>query len=100
MVDESVVQLATEYLDRYLEDEKGANLVGMLWYVDAREKLVPELDEVNEALARRPSARVHRVEGKVIFTATDGERTILQSDWDQGYSDYTAEIRKLSERLR
>lgn len=88
MIDDYAVKLATEYLDHFLGKEKPATLVDMLGYVDAHEKVVLTLEEVNAALTQRPSAHLKRVDGKVIFNQSSGDREITEDDLKQNVEMY------------
>lgn len=80
MIDESAVKFATEYLDRQFASDEPADLVGMLNHVDYFERVVMVLEEVNETLKQRPSIHVRRVEGKIIFNQSDGDREVTEED--------------------
>ena len=56
MISERVVRLITEYFDECATSKSQATLVGILGYVDYRNKTLPMVEEVNEALRQRPSA--------------------------------------------
>jgi len=64
-----VINLALDYLDSCRMQGREATLVGMHWYIDSRNKTMPILDEVNEALARRRELRVSCRNGAVVFSA-------------------------------
>jgi hypothetical protein len=99
MISDHAVKLATKYLDYCFEKNKEATLVGMLNEVDYRERVILNLEEVNEALTQRPSVYVQRVDEKVIFSSTNGDRAITAADLQQGIEDYrdwfAAEFKKL-----
>jgi hypothetical protein len=88
VIDDYAVKLATEYLDHSLGKEKPATLVDMLGYVDAHDKVVLTLEEVNEALKQRPSAHLQRVDGRVIFNQSSGDREITEDDLKQNVQMY------------
>ena len=100
MIDDYAVKLATEYLDHFLGGEKPATLVDMLGYVDAHDKVVLTLEEVNEALKQRPSAHLHRVNGRIIFTQSSGDREITEDDLKQNVQMYEDEFWALYRQLQ
>jgi len=87
-MDNYAVKLATEYLDHFLGKEKPATLVDMLGYVDAHDKVVLTLEEVNAALEQRPSTRLTRVDGRVFFNQSSGDSKITEDDLDQNVQIY------------
>ncbi len=102
MISQHAIRLATEYLDYSFKKNEQATLVGMLIHVDYYERVVLLLEEVNEALNQRPSVVAHRINGKIIFSSTDGDKAITAEDLDQGIADYhiwfEAEYKKLQAR--
>jgi high-affinity K+ transport system ATPase subunit B len=104
MIDDHVVALALKYLDYCFEKDKEATLVGMLNEVDYRDRVILNKDEVNKALKQRPSAYVQRMNAKVIFVSSDGDRTITAEDLEKGIEDYrnwfAAELKNLEIRKR
>ena len=99
MFDKYAVQFAVEYLDKCLSKREQATLVGMIRYVDAFERVVAQLDEVNDALAQRPLVRLQRIEGKVIFDVTGSDRTVTPEDMAQAHADYIRESCAEGEKL-
>jgi hypothetical protein len=88
MVDESAVKLAIEYLDRKLAKGEPADLVGMLNHVDYFDRVVMMRDEVQEVLNQRPSVYVQRVDGRVNFTQSSGDREITEEDMKKNVQIY------------
>ena len=75
MIDDYAVKLATEYLDHFLGIENPATLVDLLGYVDAYDKVVLTVEEVNAALScASPSTHLKRVDGRIIFTQSSGDQ--------------------------
>jgi hypothetical protein len=99
MIDEGVVSFAKEYLDRRFSENKEATLVGMCWYIDGRDKTIPLLDEVNEALRQHVSAYVQRADGIVSFTSTGHDRNITADDLEQAIASYRQEFAVALEQL-
>ena len=101
MVDEFAVKFATEYLDKEFAKGESADLVGMLNHVDYFERVVMVLEEVNEALKQRPSVYVQRVDGKIVFNQSGGDRAIREEDLRrnvQMYHDwFQAKYKKLQD---
>lgn len=105
MINEDAVSLAKEYLDLRFSESKEATLVGMLWYIDGRDKIILLLDEVNETLRQHASVYVQRADGKIIFALTGSDRTVKADELEQAIIDYrnefAAAFRKLeSEKSR
>lgn len=105
MINEGVVSRIKSYLDLRFSEQREATLVDMLWYVDGLDKMIPVLDEVNEALRQHASAYVQRAGGKVTFTPIGSERTVAADDLEQAFFSYreqfAAALKKLeSENLR
>jgi len=93
----------TDYLDRYFVENHRATLVEMLEYADAFGKLIPTLEEVNEALSQRPSVRIERCDGRIIFITKGNERSISAEDFEKNYNAYHKEfweIYRLSQTIR
>jgi hypothetical protein len=88
MTDEFAVKYATEYLDRQFAGGKPADLVGMLNHVDYFERVVMVVDEVNETLRQRPSVYVRRIDGRVVFNQSDGDREITEEDMSRNVQMY------------
>jgi sugar phosphate isomerase/epimerase len=65
-----VVDLVTAYLDECAASGVDGTLVGVLWYVDAHFKSLPTVEEVNEALRRRP-VRLLGLSGSQPFASSD-----------------------------
>jgi len=78
MIDEIAVKLAIEYLDGHFANGEPADLVGMLNHVDFYERVVMVREEIQEVLNQRPSVYVQRVDGRVIFTQSSGDREITE----------------------
>ena len=70
MINPRVVDLVTAYLDECAASGAEATLIDVLWYVDARFKSLPMVEEVNEALRRRP-VRLVGVSGSHSFASSD-----------------------------
>src|SRR5579863_3111023 len=92
MTDNYAVKLATDFLDKKLGENHETTLVEMLFYADARGKLVLSVDEVNEALNQRPSVYVERREGRIVFSAKGTERSISPQDHEQNCKAYSTEF--------
>lgn len=99
MLDTHVVSLALEYLDECQSAGRQATLVGMHWYIDGRNKTLPLLSEVIEALSQRPQLLVSRQRGNVVFSPNGTGRDVTPDDMrgaDKQYrSEFSAELRKL-----
>jgi hypothetical protein len=100
MVSAHVVDLAVEYLDECQSTGRLATLVGMHWYIDGRNKTLPLLDEVNEALTQRPQVFVSRRSGDVTFSDLGAERSVTADDMRQADKRYRTEFSKELRRLR
>jgi hypothetical protein len=102
MIDEHAVKFAVEYLDRRFANGDHADLVGMLKHVDFFERVVMVREEVQKALNERPSVFMHRVDGRVIFTETFGDREITDEDLERNtqmyHDEFWAEYRQLQNR--
>jgi hypothetical protein len=99
MLDTHVVKLAVEYLDQCVAGGQRPTIVGMHWYIDGRNKTMPLLSEVNEALRQRPQLRVARQDGIVVFSPEGSETLVTAEDMrkaDKQYrKEFAAELRKL-----
>ncbi len=77
-------------------------MVEMIHCIDAHNKSIPLLEEINDALSRRPSVYVQRVDSSIHFASAGSERTIAAGDLDRacvGYREwFAAEYRKLAAR--
>ncbi len=100
MADANVVGLAVEYLDECRENDHVATLVGMHWHIDGRNKTMPLLSEVNEALAQRPQFFVSRPNGAVVFSGHGTERLVTADDMRVADKQYRTEFAKELRRLR
>jgi hypothetical protein len=102
--DHYAVKLAIEYLDKLFKTDQPATLVKLLGYVDARDKTVLNLDEVNEVLKQRPNVFVERVDGRVVFNQNSGDREVTKDDLDNNFAIYHAEFlakcRELEDRKK
>ena len=92
MISTHVVKLATEYLDQCSARNQQATLVGMHWYIDGRDKTLPMLEEVNEALMQRASVYVQRLNGEVVFASSGSERAITAEDMKRADKQYRKEF--------
>jgi hypothetical protein len=99
MIDPNVVKLAVEYLDQCCGENTPATLVGMHWFIDGRNKTLPLLEEINEALHQRPSVCVERTNGVVFFVTSGTEHVVTKEDMklaDRGYrKEFTAALREM-----
>jgi hypothetical protein len=99
MLDTHIVSLAVEYLDACQASGRQTTLVGMHWHIDGRNRTVPSLNEVNEALSLRPQLLVSRQGGNVVFSPTGTERDVTPDDMrradNQYRSEFSAEFRNL-----
>jgi len=99
MLSPHVVKLAVEYLDQCTASGQKPTIVGMHWYIDGRNKTLPLLNEVNEALRQRPHLRVSRQDGIVVFSLAGSETVLTPDDMrraDKQYrAEFSAELRKL-----
>ncbi len=100
MVDVHVVGLAVEYLDECQRNGQVATLVGMYWHIDGRNKTMPLLSEVNDALAQRPQFFVSRPHGAVVFSVHGTERVVTADDMRVADGQYRAEFAKEWRRSR
>ena len=97
MIDSHVVELAIEYLDDCIARKLPATLVGMHWYIDARNKTIPLTEEVNAALTQRPALGVERIGGRVVFTHSS-EHSVTKEDMRHADRQYRREFaRKLKQ---
>jgi len=92
MINDHAVRLAMEYLDRKIAEGECVDLVGMLNHVDYYERVVMTLDEVQEALNQRPAVYLRRVEGRVTFTQSSGDREITEEDLERNVRMYHDEF--------
>lgn len=99
MLNGSVVNSVTEYLDHCFKNNKQSALIGMLNHVDYLVRLVMEPDEVNAALSQRPSVFVHRIGGQIEFRSSGVDRTITEDDLQRGIEGYHAYFRTQLEKL-
>jgi hypothetical protein len=95
MISARVVELAAEYLGQSADANGNATLVGLLWYVDSRDKSVPNADEVNAALQRQAGTMVARSAGVVSFSQSGTSHTITEADLRTAYEQYRAEFAAL-----
>lgn len=100
MINAHVVDLAVGYLDECLATGRLATLVGMHWHIDGRNKTLPVLGEVNEALAWRPRVFVSRPNGDVVFSDQGTERSVTADDLRRADGQYRAEFSEELRRLR
>ena len=92
MISANVVNLAIEYLDMCAVEQKTATLVGMYWHIDSRNKSVPLVEEVNEALKLRPQVLVSRENASVVFSLNGFEHAVAATDMAQAYLQYIEEF--------
>jgi hypothetical protein len=99
MLSPHVVKLAVEYLDQCEAAGQKATIVGMHWHIDGRNKTMPLLGEVNEALRQRPHLRVSLQDGIVVFSPAGSEVLVTADDMrradNQYRAEFSAELRKL-----
>jgi len=88
MIDKHAVKLAVEYLERCFAKGEPADLVGMLNHVDYFERVVMVREEVQDALKECPSVYLQRVDGRVIFTQSFGDRQIIEEDVNRNIQMY------------
>ena len=88
MIDEFAVKFATEYLVKQFKKGETADLVGMLNHVDYFERVVMVLDEVNETLKQNPSVYVQRIDGRIVFNQSQGDREITEEDLNRNVQMY------------
>ena len=100
MISQANVALAVEYLNRCRAERKLATLVGTFWYIDAKNKLVPELEEINEALKQRGEVFVERVNGEVVFSPTGSTREVTAEDMRAADRQYRKEFAAAYAKLR
>jgi len=87
-MDQFAVKYAIEYLDKRFEKGEPADLVGMLNHVDYFERVVMVLEEVNETLKQCPSVYVQRIDGRIVFDQSTGDREIAEEDLDRNTEMY------------
>ena len=92
MISAHIVELATEYLDQCAATNQQPTLVGVHWHIDGRNKSLPLLEEINEALLQRPLVYVQRAGGTVTFSDSGIERTISAADMKQADKQYRREF--------
>src|SRR5690242_15319785 len=100
MLSPPVVKLAVEYLDQCEAAGRQATIVGMHWHIDGRNKTMPLLDEVNEALKQRPHMKVSRQDGIVIFSSAGSESVVTADDMRRADKQYRAEFSVEWRRLK
>jgi hypothetical protein len=104
VIDDMVVKLAAEYLDRHVGGETQATLMGMIREIDFVNRTPPRFEEVNKALKSRASVYVHRVKtefgGTIEFRASGSERKITFADMESAYADYRDWLDIETERLK
>jgi hypothetical protein len=100
MIDAHVVQLITDYLDQCITKGSQATLVGVQWYVDGRNKTLPLLEEINEALRHRPSLLVERLNGAVVFSLSGTEKVITAEDLRLADKQYRKEFSVAYKKLQ
>jgi hypothetical protein len=88
MIDEFAIKFATEYLDKQFASDAPADLVGMLNHVDYFDRVVMVLEEVNATLSKRPSVYVQRINGRVVFNQSDGDREITEEGLSRNVQMY------------
>jgi hypothetical protein len=93
MSDTHVVKLAVEYLERHIAGGQAADLVGMLNHVDYYGRVVMVREEVQDALNECPLAHLQRVDGRVIFTQSLGDREVTEEDLRRNIQIYRDEFR-------
>lgn len=99
MIYEDVIDLAVKYLEERFAEGKRADLPGMLMYVDAYDHILMERDEVNAVLQRSPSVAVERVDGRIVFTQSAGDREISERDMRRSVAMYHEEFAAMARRL-
>lgn len=100
MISEHVVSLAIDYLDQCAAADRTATLVGMHSYIDGRNKTLPLMDEINEALKRRPSVGVNREDGSVVFSRSGTAHAVTHEDMKRADTLYRKEFSAALEKLR
>jgi len=88
MADEFVVKSAIEYLEKRFANGEPADLIGMLNHVDYFVRVVMVREEVQEVLKRCPEVRVQRLDGRIIFAHTDGDREVSEPDLQRNVQMY------------
>ena len=99
-MDANVVNLAVEYLDQCNATGRKATLVGMYWYIDGRNKTMPLVEEVNEALNQRLQMRVSRERTTTVFSPEGKERAVSAQDMRNADKQYREEFWAEYRRLR
>jgi len=100
MIDDFAVKFATEYLDKQFKNGEPADLVGMLNHVDYFDRVVMTLDEVIETLKRRPSVYVLRLDGRIVFSHSPGDRAITEEDLNLNIQMYGEWFKAQAEALQ
>ena len=95
-----VVGLAIEYLDQCAAEKREATLVGMHWYIDGRNKTMPLLEEINQALQQRPTVRIQRVKGAVVFSPNGSDGIVTHEDMRHADKQYRREFSAALKALR
>lgn len=78
MVSTHVVKLVAEYLDGCSADGKQATLVDLCFFVDAKDRTLPSLEEIDAALGQRPNVRVNRIDGSIVFAPSGTIQTLTR----------------------
>ena len=99
MIDDFAVKFETEYLDKKF-DKGEPDLVGMLNHVDYFERVVMVVDEVNETLRQRQSIYVQRIDGRIVFSQSLGDREITEDDLNRNVQMYYEWFKAQSKALQ
>jgi hypothetical protein len=100
MIAKHVVNLALKYLDETLAKSELPTLIVMLEYVDYYDRSIMVLDEVNQIFRERPGLCVQRVDGKITFTMTEGDRVISAEDLGQSIHAYDVDFWERYRKLK
>lgn len=87
-IDPSVVAIILDAYDRLVIREGEALLTDILAYVDARWRVIPSCEELEAALAQRPSLGIVRRETGIVVARDAKERVVEPDDLQRAYREY------------
>ena len=99
MIDESVVELGLKYLDGCIASGEQPTLRSMINYIDYHDRLIANLDEINEVLRQHPTIFVRRDSGRAELATGTGDITITKDEWNLAYIEHKNWAKAEYERL-